>query len=79
MNRVLVTGGAGYVGSTCVARLLSQGFAVDVVDDLSAGHADAVPGGANSCIASISAIAARCLTCCPANDLMPSSILPRRH
>ena len=46
MNRVLVTGGAGYVGSTCVARLLSQGFAVDVVDDLSAGHADAVPGGA---------------------------------
>jgi UDP-glucose 4-epimerase len=46
MARVLVTGGAGYVGSTCVARLLSRGFAVDVVDDLSAGHADAVPAGA---------------------------------
>ena len=46
MVRVLVTGGAGYVGSTCVARLLSLGFAVDVVDDLSAGHADAVPAGA---------------------------------
>ncbi len=46
MERVLVTGGAGYVGSTCVARLLSRGFAVDVVDDLSAGHADAVPTGA---------------------------------
>ncbi len=46
MERILVTGGAGYVGSTCVARLLSRGFAVDVVDDLSAGHAEAVPAGA---------------------------------
>jgi UDP-glucose 4-epimerase len=46
MDRVLVTGGAGYVGSTCAARLLSLGFAVEVVDDLSAGHADSVPPGA---------------------------------
>ena len=46
MARVLVTGGAGYVGSTCVARLLSRGFEVEVVDDLSAGHVDAVPAGA---------------------------------
>jgi len=43
MNPILVTGGAGYVGSVCCAQLLSRGFSVEVVDDLSAGHADAVP------------------------------------
>lgn len=35
--RALVTGGAGFVGSTLVDRLLAEGHAVDVVDDLSAG------------------------------------------
>lgn len=46
MARVLVTGGAGYVGSVCCTRLLEQGHEVTVVDDLSAGHAAAVPEGA---------------------------------
>jgi UDP-glucose 4-epimerase len=44
--RVLVTGGAGYVGSVVTAQLLSEGHQVVVVDDLSTGHADAVPPGA---------------------------------
>lgn len=44
--RLLVTGGAGYVGSVCTARLLEAGHEVVVVDDLSTGHADAVPNGA---------------------------------
>src|SRR5437660_3608110 len=35
--RTLVTGGAGFVGSTLVDRLLAEGHAVDVVDDLSTG------------------------------------------
>ena len=43
MQRILVTGGAGYVGSMCCAQLLDEGFVVEVVDDLSAGHADALP------------------------------------
>jgi UDP-glucose 4-epimerase len=43
MARVLVTGGAGYVGSVCCERLLQQGHKVTVVDDLSTGHAAAVP------------------------------------
>ncbi|HKN55920.1 MAG TPA: UDP-glucose 4-epimerase GalE [Amycolatopsis sp.] len=44
--KLIVTGGAGYVGSVCAARLLEAGHEVTVVDDLSTGHADAVPSGA---------------------------------
>jgi UDP-glucose 4-epimerase len=44
--RVLVTGGAGYIGSVVAAQLLAGGHEVVVVDDLSTGHADAVPTGA---------------------------------
>ncbi len=43
--KLLVTGGAGYVGSVCAARLVEAGHEVVVVDDLSTGHADAVPPG----------------------------------
>lgn len=43
--KLLVTGGAGYVGSVCAARLVESGHEVVVVDDLSTGHADAVPPG----------------------------------
>jgi UDP-glucose 4-epimerase len=35
--RALVTGGAGFIGSALVDRLLAEGHAVDVVDDLSSG------------------------------------------
>ena len=42
---ILVTGGAGYIGSHCVAALLDQGADVVVVDDLSKGHRQAVKGG----------------------------------
>ena len=44
--RVLVTGGAGYIGSVTSARLLASGHDVIVVDNLSTGHADAVPSAA---------------------------------
>ena len=44
--KLLVTGGAGYVGSICAKVLLEQGHEVVVVDDLSTGNADAVPDGA---------------------------------
>ena len=47
MARILVTGGAGYVGSVCCSRLLERGHEVTVIDDLSTGHAAAVPPGAN--------------------------------
>ena len=44
--KLLVTGGAGYVGSVCAKVLLEQGHQVVIVDDLSTGNADAVPAGA---------------------------------
>ncbi|BBG01126.1 MULTISPECIES: UDP-glucose 4-epimerase GalE [Pseudonocardia] len=44
--KLLVTGGAGYVGSVCAAHLLGAGHEVVVLDDLSTGHRDAVPTGA---------------------------------
>ena len=42
MNPVLVTGGAGYVGSHAVKALAAAGRDVVVLDNLSAGHAEAV-------------------------------------
>jgi UDP-glucose 4-epimerase len=42
---ILVTGGAGYIGSHCVAALLERGADVVVVDDLSKGHRQALKGG----------------------------------
>lgn len=44
--RLVVTGGAGYIGSVVTSQLLDAGHRVTVVDDLSTGHRDAVPDGA---------------------------------
>ncbi|HSD98837.1 MAG TPA: UDP-glucose 4-epimerase GalE [Patescibacteria group bacterium] len=38
MKKILVTGGAGYIGSITVKRLLEQGYEVVVFDNLSQGH-----------------------------------------
>ncbi|MEU7134738.1 UDP-glucose 4-epimerase GalE [Streptomyces sp. NPDC046261] len=46
IKKCLVTGGAGYIGSVVAAHLLAAGHTVDVLDDLSSGHRDAVPDGA---------------------------------
>jgi UDP-glucose 4-epimerase len=43
--RVLVTGGAGYIGSVSVEALLAAGHEPIVIDDASTGHAAAVPKG----------------------------------
>src|SRR5688572_875593 len=39
---VLVTGGAGYIGSICVEELINSGHTVTVLDNLSEGHRSAV-------------------------------------
>ncbi len=43
--KLLVTGGAGYIGSVTTAQLLAAGHHVVIVDDLSTGHADTIPEG----------------------------------
>lgn len=40
---IMVTGGAGYIGSHAVRRLVARGDRVVVLDNLSTGHAEAVP------------------------------------
>jgi UDP-glucose 4-epimerase len=45
--KVLVTGGAGYIGSITVTKLINEGFEVNVLDDLSTGHKDNIHPKAN--------------------------------
>ena len=45
MERILVCGGAGYIGSHMVRRLLGEGFGVAVFDSFETGHREAVPEG----------------------------------
>ena len=44
MKRALVTGGCGFIGSNLTRELVSQGWVVDVVDDMSNGHLELLEG-----------------------------------
>lgn len=45
MKKILVVGGAGYIGSHMVKMLLAAGFSVVILDNLVTGYRDAVVGG----------------------------------
>ena len=47
MKTILVTGGAGYIGSICVEELLNAGYTVAVFDNLSEGHKLAIDSRAH--------------------------------
>lgn len=51
---VVVTGGAGYIGSIVTAQLLAAGHRVTILDNLSRGYADAMPKGARFIQADVS-------------------------
>lgn len=46
-KRVLITGGAGFIGSHVAAKLLALGHEVTIIDNESTGHADNVPAAAD--------------------------------
>jgi UDP-glucose 4-epimerase len=51
--RLLVTGGAGYIGSVVAHQLLAKGHEVTVLDNLERGHRAAVPSGAQLLVADL--------------------------
>ena len=57
--RTLVTGGAGFIGSTLVDALLAAGHEVTVLDDLSRGRREQVAGTARLVVADVAGPAAR--------------------
>ena len=44
---ILLTGGAGYIGSNVAINLLDAGYEVTIIDDLSTGHEELIPKKAN--------------------------------
>ena len=84
MTKILVTGGAGYVGSVSAEAFLAAGHDVVVLDDLTTGHRAAVPHGARLHVGSYGdgATVARLLTAegieailhCAARSLVGESI-----
>ncbi|HET9293490.1 MAG TPA: NAD-dependent epimerase/dehydratase family protein [Gemmatimonadales bacterium] len=60
-GRILVTGGAGFIGSHIAEAYLAEGWEVTVLDDLSRGKREQVPGAARFVEADIRSEAARTL------------------
>jgi UDP-glucose 4-epimerase len=52
-QRLLITGGAGYIGSVLTAYLLDHGYEVVVIDDLTTGHSNSIDSRASFVEASI--------------------------
>lgn len=53
MTRILVTGGAGAIGSNLAAALIARGDSVTILDDLSSGHRSLAPAGARLVVGSV--------------------------
>ena len=66
--RVLVTGGAGYVGSHMVDMLIERGAEVTVVDDLRQGHPATLPDAAELVVADVTGFRRNGHGCWPGGD-----------
>jgi len=51
--KVLITGGAGYIGSCIASEFLKKGYQVCVLDNLTTGHREAVPNGCSFYLADV--------------------------
>lgn len=71
-ERILVTGGAGYIGSVVVAQLLHRGYEPIVFDDLSHGHRAALPAAARLIVGDI---ADRALLDQVFNEFQPQAVM----
>ncbi len=60
--KLLVTGGAGYVGSVCAAVLLERGHDVTIIDNFTTGNREAVPAGATLIEGDVRDVAAEVLS-----------------
>jgi UDP-glucose 4-epimerase len=69
-GRVLVTGGAGFIGSHIAEAFLAEGWDVTVLDDLSRGHQRNVPAGARFVKADIRSPEARTLVATGGFDVL---------
>ncbi len=52
--KILVTGGAGYIGSVCSALALEAGHSVTIFDNFVSGHPEAIPEGADLVVGDVS-------------------------
>ncbi|WP_063050161.1 UDP-glucose 4-epimerase GalE [Nocardia arthritidis] len=68
--KLLVTGGAGYVGGVCAQVLLEAGHEVVVIDDLSTGNADGVPSAARFVEGDVAVAAPRLLAAEPFDGVL---------
>lgn len=59
--KILVTGGAGYVGSVCAQVFIEAGHDVTIIDDFSTGNRDAVPANATLIEGDVKDVAGRVL------------------
>ncbi len=57
-NKVIVTGGAGFIGGNLAKELVEQGYEVHIIDNLSGGKRERVPEGATLHVADITDITA---------------------
>ena len=49
-RRVLVTGGAGFIGSHLITRLVQEGYSILVLDDLSSGRLENLDARTTNCL-----------------------------